>query len=143
MKVQTDWDDLNDISLGEFIKAGSAKSNTHTSLTMNLQFFAKSTPTYDINKLVKTQARVDPNVVQSMKRNISEEGINAVPPIEIRVHEGEALIVQGHHRLEAYKQLGYERVPIKYVRSSQLGKNQKNGDYYRELQELLDGRIYN
>lgn len=143
LKVQTDWDDLNDISLGEFIKAGSAKSNTHTSLTMNLQFFAKSTPTYDINKLVKTQARVDPNVVQSMKRNISEEGINAVPPIEIRVHEGEALIVQGHHRLEAYKQLGYERVPIKYVRSSQLGKNQKNGDYYRELQELLDGRIYN
>lgn len=30
-----------------------------------------------------------------------------------RVHNAQALLVDGHHRLEAFNQLGYDRVPIK------------------------------
>lgn len=48
------------------------------------------------------------------------------------------LIVEGHHRLEAFRQLGYNRVPIKYLHSSQLGKILSDGTYYRSLQELID-----
>jgi hypothetical protein len=49
------------------------------------------------------------------------------------------MIVEGHHRLEAFRQLGYDRVPIKYIHGNQLGKLQKDGfTYYRSLQELLD-----
>ena len=47
-------------------------------------------------------------------------------------------VVDGHHRLEAFRQLGYDRVPIKYLHSSQLGKILPDGTYYRSMQELLD-----
>ncbi len=33
--------------------------------------------------------------------------------------------------------LGYDRVPIKYLHSSQLGKIYPDGTYYRSLDELL------
>lgn len=49
------------------------------------------------------------------------------------------MVVDGHHRLEAFRELGYDRVPIKYLHSSQLGKTLPDGTYYRTLQELLDG----
>ncbi|MBQ5989045.1 MAG: ParB N-terminal domain-containing protein [Oscillospiraceae bacterium] len=71
-----------------------------------------------------------------------EHGVDRIPPIVVRVHDGKALIVEGHHRLEAFRQLGYERVPIKYVHSNQLGKIRKDGyTYYRTLEELLNGMI--
>ena len=56
----------------------------------------------------------------------------------MRVNNGQALVVDGHHRLEAFRQLGYDRVPIRYLHGSQLGKTNSNGTYYRLLQELLD-----
>lgn len=74
-----------------------------------------------------------------MKDVIINSGIKSVQPIEIRVHEGKALVVDGHHRLEAFRQLGYKRVPIKYIHGNQLGKTQKDGyTYYRSLERLLD-----
>lgn len=60
-------------------------------------------------------------------------------PIPIRVYKGTAYIVDGHHRLEAFKNLGYDRVPIKYLHKTQLGKTSVNGDFYRSIEELLDG----
>lgn len=53
--------------------------------------------------------------------------------IAVRIHNGEALIVDGHHRYEAFQQLGYERVPVRYLHKSNLGKSMPNGDYYRTL----------
>lgn len=93
---------------------------------------------YDISKLLKTQPYTYPENVFSIKETIAQNGPNAVPPIEIRVHNGQALVVDGHHRLEAFRQLGYDRVPIKYLHSSQLGKTLPDGTYYRSIQELLD-----
>lgn len=61
-----------------------------------------------------------------------------MPPIEIRVDNGRVFVVDGHHRLEAFVQLGYDRVPIKYLHSSQLGKTFSNGAYYRSLEELIE-----
>ena len=61
-----------------------------------------------------------------------------MPPIEIRVDNGRVFVVDGHHRLEAFRQLGYDRVPIKYLHGSQLGKILPDGTYYRTLQELED-----
>lgn len=45
----------------------------------------------------------------------------------------EALIVDGHHRFVAFRQLGYNRVSIKYIYKSQLGKILKAGIYVRIL----------
>ena len=59
----------------------------------------------------------------------------------VRIHNGEALIVDGHHRYEAFKQLGYERVPIKYLHKSNLSKSLPNGDYYRTLEQLLRDKM--
>ena len=53
---------------------------------------------------------------------IKEKGSNAVSPIQVRVHDGVAYIVDGHHRYNAFVKLGYERVPIKYLHSSDLKK---------------------
>lgn len=50
----------------------------------------------------------------------------------------QVLVIDGHHRLEAFRPLGYDRVLIKYLHSSQLGKNLPNGTYYRSIQELLN-----
>jgi ParB-like chromosome segregation protein Spo0J len=86
---------------------------------------------------------VDQSIINSMKESILKEGSDAVPPITVRIHNEEALVVQGHHRLEAFRQLGYDRVPIKYVHKSQLGKIQNDGDYFRTLEELLAGKIDN
>ena len=94
---------------------------------------------YDINKLQKTQSYTYVENVSSIKETIAQSGPNSVPPIKIRVHDGQALVVDGHHRLEAFRQLGYDRVPIKYLHSSQLGKTLPDGTYCRSLQELLDG----
>ena len=68
------------------------------------------------------------------------EGPSAVSPIEVRVVNGEALVVDGHNRLQAFKELGYDRVPIKYISWTKLGKIQPDGTYYRSLDELLDGK---
>lgn len=98
--------------------------------------------TYDASKLKSTQPYTYQDQVELLKQTIVENGPNAVKPIEVRVHDGQALIVDGHHRLEAFKQLGYDRVPIKYIHSNQLGKIQNDGfTYYRSLEELLDGLI--
>ena len=91
---------------------------------------------YDINKLQETQSYTYSENVAALKETIAQEG--SVPPIAIRVYNGQVLVVDGHHRLEAFRQLGYDRVPIKYVHGSQLGKILPNGIYYRPLQELLD-----
>ena len=93
---------------------------------------------YDINKLKKTQPYTYSDNVSSLKETIAQNGPNSVPPIEVRVNNGQALVVDGHHRLEAFRQLGYDRVPIRYLHGSQLGKSNSNGTYYRLLQELLD-----
>ena len=71
-----------------------------------------------------------------------KNGAQSVLPIEVRVHKGKALVVDGHHRLEAFRQLGYDRVPIKYIHGNQLGKIQKDGyTFYRSLDELLEGIV--
>jgi len=41
-------------------------------------------------------------------------------PIIVYVEEGQAFIVDGHHRYQAFVNLGYERVPIKYIHANQV-----------------------
>ena len=94
---------------------------------------------YDINKLKQTQPYIYEGEVNQLVEVIKEKGPNAVPPIRVRVHKGIAYIVDGHHRYNAFLKLGYERVPIKYLHGSDLGKNMSDGTYVRTLQELLDG----
>lgn len=93
--------------------AGSIRSNKGaTSTNLSAQINGNS---YDINKLQKTQPYTYAENVSSIKETIAQNGPNAVPPIEIRVHNEPVLVVDGHHRLEAFRQLGYDRVPIKYI----------------------------
>jgi RHS repeat-associated protein len=95
---------------------------------------------YDISKIQKTQSYIYQENVNIIKEAIIKQGPSSITPIEIRVHDSQALVVEGHHRLEAFQQLAYDRVPIKYIHSNQLGRIQKDGfTYYRNLQELLDG----
>ena len=74
--------------------------------------------TYDAKKLKQTQPYVYENEVNQLVEVIKEKGPNAVSPILVRVHNGTAYIVDGHHRYNAFLKLGYERIPIKYLHSS-------------------------
>ena len=96
---------------------------------------------YDIKKLKKTQPDINTSrsEVDSIANYISENGPNSVEPIRVRVHEGVAYIEDGHHRYEAFKKLGYDRVPIKYLHSSNLGKLLPDGTRIRTLEEILEG----
>jgi len=96
---------------------------------------------YDVKKLKKTQPYVYDNEVDQIASLIQEKGPNVVPPIQIRVHNGTAYIVDGHHRYNAFLKLGYERVPIHYLHSSDLGKNLSDGTYIRTLDEILSGAL--
>ena len=136
-QLQVDWR-VRFFGAGKAVQAlaGSIRSNKGaTSTNLSAQINGNS---YDINKLQKTQPYTYAENVSSIKETIAQNGPNAVPPIEIRVHNEQVLVVDGHHRLEAFRQLGYDRVPIKYLHSSQLGKTFPNGTYYRSIQELLD-----
>ena len=133
-------------ALGEVVEGGYRKSDVVTSKSGKGTRLASQIEgnSYDINKLQKTQSYTYPENVASMKESIIKNGPSAVPPIEIRVHNGQALVVDGHHRLEAFRQLGYERVPIKYLHGSQLGKTLPDGTYYRPIHELLDAvKLFN
>ena len=70
---------------------------------------------------------------------IAANGPDSVGPILVRVHNGTAYIVDGHHRYNAFLQLGYDRVPIKYLHSSDLGKILSDGTYIRALGDILAG----
>ena len=94
---------------------------------------------YDASLLRQTQPYVDQNEVKGLVEYISVNGPNSVDPILVRVHEGTAYIVDGHHRYNAFLQLGYERVPIKYLHSSNLGKIQSDGTFIRMLEDILAG----
>ena len=58
---------------------------------------------YDINKLVETRSRTNPSDVRSIREANAAGGPNTVPPIRIHVHDGRALVIDGHHRLEAFR----------------------------------------
>ena len=131
-KAKKIGDDGTEI-LGKKVTKEAVESGSDTKLLSQIEGNS-----YDINKLQKTQSYTYPENVASIKEAIAKNGPNSVPPIEIRVHNGQVLVVDGHHRLEAFRQLGYDRVPIKYLHSSQLGKMLPDGNYYRSLQELLD-----
>lgn len=132
----TDW--YKHVYSSALIVYGGYKTIQATNKTVVPSRISASGNTYDINKLQKTQPYVYPKSVASIKESILQNGPNSVPPIEIRIHHGQALAVDGHHRLEAFRQLGYDRVPIKYLHSSQLGKMFPDGSYYRTIEELLD-----
>ena len=89
---------------------------------------------YDINKLYKTQPLKEPftseHGVQLTIEKIKCEGYESVEKIVVYVDNGIPLVVDGHHRLEAFRRLGYKRVPIKYIHKNQI----KN--YYRRLEDL-------
>ncbi len=93
--------------------------------------------TYDIDKLVKTQPKELLNET-SISNNIELIQSGADVRVPIRVHKGTAYVVDGHHRLEAFARLGYQRVPVTYVHASQLGR----APYYRTLADILAGSIF-
>ncbi|SEQ06008.1 ParB-like nuclease domain-containing protein [Lachnospiraceae bacterium RM5] len=64
---------------------------------------------------------------------------NSVDPILVRVNKETAYIVDGHHRYNAFLKLGYERVPIKYLHSYDLGKMTPDGTFIRTLEDILAG----
>ena len=77
--------------------------------------------------------------MNSIAEYIAENGPNSVEPIRVRVQEGVAYIEDGHHRYETFLQLGYDRVPIKYLHSFNLGKLLPDGTRIRTLYEILEG----
>lgn len=64
---------------------------------------------YDGKVLFKTQTRTRTNysVVNSIKESVKINGINSIDPIIVRVHNGQALIVDWHHRYQVLMELGY------------------------------------
>lgn len=98
----------------------------------------KNILTYDISKLQRTQPYIDSTEVSALKELIQKDGIEAVNPILVRVENGTAYVVDGHHRLQAFQELGVDRVPVHYVHSNELGKMGVHG-YLRTIDEMIEG----
>ena len=94
---------------------------------------------YDASLLKQTQPYTNEYEVNRLVEHIAQNGPNSVDPIQVRVHEGTAYIVDGHHRYNAFLKLGYDRVPIKYLHNSNLGKVLQDGSYVRPLEDILAG----
>jgi|GEM_PF-5710559 len=101
--------------LGNLMKAGE------TAVVRQLPEGVRS---YNINKLLKTQ----PGELTQLKAvrqlrdfiNNSESGVLNELEIPVYIRDGEAYIVDGHHRIEAFKEAGYNRIPIKYIHENQI-----------------------
>ena len=65
----------------------------------------------DVNNIkVTTRLRnTSEEQVSELARSIEELGI--LHPITVSLKNGKYTLLSGHHRLEAYKQLGYETIP--------------------------------
>ena len=98
----------------------------------------KNILTYDISKLQRTQPYIDDAEVSALKELIQKDGIKAVDPILVRVENGTAYVVDGHHRLQAFQELGVDRVPIHYVHSNELERMGVHG-YLRPIDEVIEG----
>ena len=94
---------------------------------------------YDASLLKQTQPYTYKHELNELVDYIAANGPDSVGPILVRVHNGTAYIVDGHHRYNAFLQLGYDRVPIKYLHSSDLGKILSDGTYIRALGDILAG----
>jgi len=79
---------------------------------------------YSSNALYKTQpsSYLDLSAINNIKASIQSGGPNSVSPITVHVHNCQALVVDGHHRLQAFIELGYTRVQIKYIHSNQISR---------------------
>ena len=110
-----------------------------TSIAVAASYVNNAVTTYSASELQPTQPYVYQSEVDELAKVIGEKGIEAVDPILVRVHQGVAYIVDGHHRFYAFLQNGYDRVPIKYLHESNLGKNLYDGTYIRTIEEIING----
>lgn len=58
--------------------------------------------------------------VAAIKTTILEQGAHTIEPIKVFVRDGMAMIVDGHHRYQAFVELGLARIPIQYIHKTQL-----------------------
>jgi len=87
--------------------------------------------TYNIGELYKTQPdQLTKKWLYNVINSILENGFDTKNPVIVYIDNGEALIVDWHHRFEAAKQLKYKRIPIKYIHKNQIR------NYWRTLEEL-------
>jgi len=89
--------------------------------------YSITSTSYDINQILSTQPLSFTNFAQSkaVSKVIHFGGYQAVKPIPVWVNNGNAYAIDGHHRLEAFRMLGYKRVPIKYVHTNQISNYSK------------------
>jgi len=63
-------------------------------------------------KELKGHERIDPRYLEVLKNRIRSDGILKKP---IAVDRKTKIILDGHHRLEALRELGYKKIPVKFV----------------------------
>ena len=76
-----------------------------------------------------------------VRRTLAKIKLESRIPIQpfLRVHDGVAYIVGGHHKFNALLRLGYDRIPIKYLHSSDLGKTLSDGTFIRTIEDIIAG----
>lgn len=63
-------------------------------------------------KKLKGHEQINPEYLEILKNQIKSNGILKKP---IAVDENTYVVLDGHHRLEALKKLGYKKIPVKFV----------------------------
>ena len=93
------------------------KTRYSTQIKLNYQLFAKSGGTIRSLKTSELNTThsitMSKNKFKSFVEAIKSEGIKE--PIKYVVHNGQKYVVDGHHRLQAAKQLGIKDVPVQKV----------------------------
>lgn len=70
------------------------------------------------SKLRATQTLVNADTVQKYVWRIREKGVFALALPFVELVKGELVVVDGHHRIEAFRRLGRKSVLVQYHRSN-------------------------
>lgn len=93
-----------------------------------------------INHLIPTERglswRKTTDKVAKLMVSIREDGLQK--PISIFIYNEKYYVIDGHHRLEALKRLGYEDIPI-----NELSEAELSSKYYRRPDTLPEDAYKN
>lgn len=67
--------------------------------------------------VINSQGRVDlfKIIIKTGKDYRGFRSVDILKPLKVKIHDQKMVVVDGNHRLMAYKQLGIELIPIIYM----------------------------
>ena len=95
--------------------------------------------TASTDDLMKWEVKYDPesaDLICKYKQQIRKRGVESLEPIEAIEHNGKILVVDGHHRLAAAKELGISNVPVRYLSKDEFTNKARRMNRFSTPEQL-------